>query len=225
MTPPQLAGNAPILDIFQPVEINLVKPLRYELGFAGFYSVNGRLCQGLHLDKPLLGNARFYCCTAAIAGAYVVVIVFDFYQRALSLQVFYDCLSCFIAIHAGILRIIIYNLGIIGHHVDNFQIMPQTNFEVVRVVCRCNLYHAGSKVHFYIVICYNRNLPVYQRQNQGFAYQVFIPFIVGVDCYGSITQQGFRTGGRQFQIAATIFQGIPQMPEMAGLVFIFHLSI
>ena len=66
---------------------------------------------------------------------------------------------------------------------------------------------------------------MYQRQDQGLAHQIFVAFIVGVDCYGSIAQQGFRTGGRQFQIAAAVLQRIPQMPEMPCLHFVFYFCI
>ena len=154
-----------------------------------------------------------------------MAVVLDLYQCTLCFQIFNNCLSCLITIHAGILRICVHDLCIIGHHVDDFQIVPQTHFKVVRVVCRCDLYHAGSEVHFHIIVCHNRDLTVYQRQDQCLSHQIFVAFIVGVDCYGSIAQQGFRTGGRQFQIAAAVLQRIPQMPEMPCLHFIFYFCI
>ena len=154
-----------------------------------------------------------------------MVIVLDLHQSALCLQIFYNCLSRLIAIHAGILGICVYDLGIIRHHVDNFQVVPQTNFKVVRVVRRCDLYHAGSEVHLHIVICYNGNFTVYQRQDQSLAHQILVPFIIRVYCYGSIAQQSFRTGGRQFQIAAAILERIAQVPEVTSLVLIFYLCI
>ena len=154
-----------------------------------------------------------------------MAVVLDLYQCTLCFQIFNNCLSCLIAIHAGILRICVHDLCIIGHHVDNFQIVPQPHFKVVRVVCRCDLYHAGSEVHFHIIVCHNGDLTVYQRQDQCLSHQIFVAFIVGVDCYGSIAQQGFRTGGRQFQISAAVLQRIPQMPEMPCLHFVFYFCI
>ena len=170
VTPPQLTGNAPVLDVFQPVEINFVEPFRNELGLAALYGINCRLCQRFHLDKPLLGNSRLDGRTAAVAGANIVTVILDFYQCALSLQIFHDCLSCLVAIHARILRVCIHDLCIVRHDIDDFQIMAQTDFKVVRVVCRCDLYHAGSEVHFNIVVCHNGNLTVYQRQDQSLAH-------------------------------------------------------
>ena len=225
MSPPKLTGNTPVFDIFEPVEINLVEPFRNKLRLAAANGINCRLCQWLHLYKPLLGNSRFYGCSAAIASADIVVIIFDFNQCPFCFQIGNNGFPCFVTIHAGILRIIVCNFCIVSHNIDDWQVMPQTNFKVVRVVGWGNLYNACSEVHFYIVIGNNRNFPMYQRQNQSLANQMLIPFIIRVDCNGRITQQGFWTGGCQFQIAAAILQRIPQVPEMTCLVFIFDFCI
>ena len=53
MTPPDLAGDAPVADIVHPVIIGVGPHLRYDFGLAGFNSIDGFFRQGLHADKPL----------------------------------------------------------------------------------------------------------------------------------------------------------------------------
>ena len=54
VTPPELAGDAPVADILEPMEIDLFKALRDKLCLAVFNSVDSRTREGLHADEPLL---------------------------------------------------------------------------------------------------------------------------------------------------------------------------
>ena len=102
--------------------------------------------------------------------------------------------------------------------------MTFCNFKVVRVVGWGNLYNACSEVHFYIVIGNNRNFPMYQRQNQSLANQMLIPFIIRVDCNGSIAQQGFRTGGCDlYKSAFLTYDRIINVPEKSVLILMLYL--
>ena len=58
VSPPQLAGNAPVADIVQPVAVNLGETLRHEFDIPILDRLGSRLCQGFHLYKPLGGNHR-----------------------------------------------------------------------------------------------------------------------------------------------------------------------
>ena len=53
VAPPQLAGDAPVMDILHPVGIGLGKALRHKLDGAVLHHPDGLLGQGLHLHKPL----------------------------------------------------------------------------------------------------------------------------------------------------------------------------
>src|SRR5271155_2998709 len=56
VTPPELARNAPGLDILQPLEVGLFPVFRDEAGLAQPYRLQGRLRQSLGVDIPLLGQ-------------------------------------------------------------------------------------------------------------------------------------------------------------------------
>ena len=72
VTPPQLAGNAPIMHVLHPVDIGLGEALRHELDRAVVHDADGLLGKRLHLDEPLRGDEGLDVVVAAIARADVV---------------------------------------------------------------------------------------------------------------------------------------------------------
>ena len=85
MSPPDLSGNTPVADIFQPVQINLVKTLRHKFQVAVFHCFNSRLRQFIHADEPLLLDQGLHGCVAAVMGSYIMRVGNYLYQIALLL--------------------------------------------------------------------------------------------------------------------------------------------
>ena len=56
VAPPKLAGNAPIMDVFHPIDISLGEALGYELNGSVLHHADGLLGQGRHLHEPLGGD-------------------------------------------------------------------------------------------------------------------------------------------------------------------------
>ena len=154
-----------------------------------------------------------------------MLMIFYFQKSTFCLQICYDCLSCLIAVHACIFRVILYDLSIVCQYIDHFQIMTKSYLKVVRVMCRCDLYNTCTKLHIYIIICDDRDLTVYDRQIQHLAYHIFITIILRIDCYGCITEKCLRTCGCQINISGTVCGLITQMPKMTCLILIFYLCI
>ena len=104
--------------------------------------------------------------------------------------------------------------------------MALTNQKVVGVVCRRDLHTAGSKADFHVFVGNHRNLAPNHRQNQRFANQVCVLFIVRVDGNGGIAKHGFGTGGGNLhKLAFLALDGVADMPEEAGLLAVFHLGV
>ena len=197
VTPPKLAGNAPVTDIFKPMEIYFFKTLRNKAGVAFFHGVYGRACQRFHFDEPLLRHARFDGRAAAVAGADIVRIVFDFDKRTLGFQILDNRFSRFVAVHAGIFRVILGNFRIRRQHIDDFQIMAKPDLKVVGVVGGRDFHDACSEIHFHIVVGDNRDFTVNNRQNERFAHHIFVAFVFRIDRDRRIAQKGFRARGRK----------------------------
>jgi len=225
MTPPQLTGDTPVFDVFHPVIVGLVHTLRDELDLSVADNVDCRFCQRLHLDEPLFGNHRFNGGSAAVAGSYIVGVVLHLQQIALLFQILHDGFSCLIALHACIFAAGSGHGSIIVHHLEDWQVVAASNLIVVRVVCRSDFYNAGTKFHIDIVITDNRNLTVDQRQDDGFANQLLVTFILRVNSNSGIAQHCFRAGGCQDDLSAAVAERVAQMPEVSCLLLIFNLCI
>ena len=66
MAPPQLSRDAPVADVFHPVEIRLFKAVRDKVCLFVMNSSDGRLGKGLHMDKPLERDFRLHDVMAAL---------------------------------------------------------------------------------------------------------------------------------------------------------------
>ncbi len=69
MAPPELTRDAPVVDVFHPVEIRFREALGNEFDRAVLDDANGFYGQRLHFDEPLRGNERLDIIVAAVAGA------------------------------------------------------------------------------------------------------------------------------------------------------------
>ena len=98
-----------------------------------------------------------------IASTNVMRIILDLYKRTFSFEVGNNRLSCLVSVHSGILGIFVGNLCVVGHYIDNRQIVTESYLKVIRVVCRCNLYNAGTKIHFDVVVGNNGDFAFNQR--------------------------------------------------------------
>src|ERR1700681_1766960 len=100
MPPPQLARNAPVINILHPVQINLAIVLRNDRDLAALDGLDCSVGHGLYLDEPLLGKARLNNRTAAVALADRERVIFLADQKSLFLQVGKHPLARFEAVEA-----------------------------------------------------------------------------------------------------------------------------
>ena len=226
MTPPELTGDTPVVNIFHPVGVGLGKTVGNEFGFAILHNTQSFLGKRLHLYKPLCGNNGFHIVVAAVAGTNIVLVLFHLFQKAQFLQVGNDGFAGLVAIHSLILAAQLVDNALIIQNPNGLQIVPQTYLKVIGVVSRSHLYTAGAEFHVHILVSNNGNFPVHQRQQALLADDVLITFVIGVHGNAGVTQHGLGTGGGNDDIAAFLtHDGILQVPEIAGLILIFHLCV
>ena len=82
VSPPKLTADAPVSDVFHPVEIGFFETFRDKFDFAFFDGRNGRFGKRFHFDEPLLADDRLDDGRATITFADVVLIRFDFHEKA-----------------------------------------------------------------------------------------------------------------------------------------------
>ena len=158
VTPPELSGNTPVPDIFQPVKVDLIKTFRNEFQLAGFQCLDCRFCHLFHLYEPLLFYHWLYCSLTAVMGTNCMSMGNHLNQKSQFLQVLYNGLSGFITIHTVILASCKAYGSIIVHYCQFRQLVSSSNFKVVRVMSRSDLNASGTEFFINIGICNHWNL-------------------------------------------------------------------
>ena len=107
MAPPELARDAPVVDVLHPVEVGLLVHLRRKAdglvaAGVGLDGGDGLVGERLNLDEPLRRKARLDNRLAAVAVADVVGVVLDCGQQALFFEIWDDVLAGDVAVEAGV---------------------------------------------------------------------------------------------------------------------------
>src|SRR5437588_6941869 len=97
MSPPDLAADTPVLNVLQPLRVNLL-PMRREKSDQMLAHHRERFLRLWIPQKPLLAYARFDWDFAAIAEAHVVLVGLGFCQQPTLLQNFRSTFARFKAI-------------------------------------------------------------------------------------------------------------------------------
>ena len=103
--------------------------------------------------------------------------------------------------------------------------MTETYLEVIRIVSRSDLNYARTKVHFNIVIGYDRYLTVYDRQYNCLADESRVTLVLGIYCNSGIAEECLGTCCGKLQIAVAVLYLIAEMPEMTCLILICYFSV
>ncbi len=93
MAPPQLAADAPVLDVLHPLEIGLGPVLRHETNAAVLHALDRGLGERRDAHIPLIGEPRLEHRVATIATRNLVRVRLDLLDQAQRLEVGDDLLA------------------------------------------------------------------------------------------------------------------------------------
>ena len=130
MAPPNLAADAPVLNFFQPLRVDLF-PMRGKEANEMIAHDAERFLRFRIAQKPLLAEPRFNRHFAAIAETDIVFVRFRFRKQ---FSLFQD-LRCFMARFESVESIQFRDRRTIDpaiwhKHVENRQVVPLANFEI-----------------------------------------------------------------------------------------------
>ena len=129
---------------------------------------------GLTLDVPLQRQVRLDDRLAAVALAHRIAVVVDLLQQPLVLQVGDHVGARLEALHApGTGAAVLVDDPGLVEDVDGRQVVAQADLEVVEVVGRGDLDHAGAELAIDVLVGDDRDLAVDQRQHHRLADQVW----------------------------------------------------
>ena len=201
MPPPDLAADAPVLDVEHPFEVGLL-PLRgHDAGGAGLHRLDRLFGQRLDVDVPLQGEVGLDDGLAAVAFPDGIGVGLDLLQESQFFKIGDDLAARFIALQPPVGAAVLVDEPGIVEHVDEFEVVALADLEVVEVVSRRDLHHPGAEFAVDVVVGDHRDLPAEQRQNHALADQVGVALVLGVDRHRGITEHRLRTGGGDDQEA------------------------
>ncbi len=230
LSPPQLAGDAPVASVLHPMTVGIHVFLGNELRATAFHRLQGGGGQLLHLQEPLGGKFRFDHRIRPLAVSHRRGVVFHLQQVAGFLQHLHDLLAGHetVLTHQD-LRFLV-QFSVIVDDFQHGQVVPQADFIVVHVVRRRHLQAAGTEVHLHVIVLDHRDLPVDERDEHLLAFQPEMPLVLRIHADGGIGHDGLRTRGGNDQelvrgLAVAVGDVVFQVIEMALGVFVFHFVV
>ena len=220
MPPPQLARNAPIADVAHPLKIFGAPVFRQDHDVAALDGSDGRLCQWLHLYKPLRRGARFDNGAATVACPHRMCVLGDLIEQAGRIQVRHNSFSRLETVQSRIGSCRGAHFCVIGHDVDFRQFVPAPDFEIVRIVRWGDFYGARPKLAVHDKIVDDWNFPVHQRKKNHFADQMLIAGVARMNGHGGIAEHRFGPRRRNHNKFVRPHDRVANMPEMALPLFV-----
>ena len=181
VAPPELAGDAPVANIFEPVGAGGALIIGDHFDKAVEDDFLRRLGERLHFHEPLRGEARFDNGFAAVAGADGVRVLGDAVDEAELFEVSDNASAGDEAFEAGIFSGGFAHVGVVSHHVNFGEIVALADFEVVGIVRGRDFDYAGAEFAVDVGVRNDGNFAVHQRQHYFFADEVFVAVVVGMD--------------------------------------------
>ena len=228
VAPPELARDAPGLDVAHPLEIGARPALGHEADAARFHRLDRRPGEGLGVDIPLVGQPRLDHRAGAVAVGHGVEVRLDPLDQVLRLQVGQHACARVRAVEAAVGRgraLVQPGLGV--EQVDDVEPVPAADLEIVEVVGRRDLHRARALFRVGIRIGDDGQAAADQRQHGVAADEAAIARVVGVHGDGGIAQHGLGPGGGDGDVRARPpLQRIADMPEPAVLhLALLHLQV
>ncbi len=212
MAPPELARDAPVVDVPHPLEVRLGILFGRKADVALLHRGNCRVGQRLNPDKPLGRKQGLNDRLAAVALADGVDVVAHPGQHLLHFKIGENLLPCLVAVEAGIGAGCLVHVRRLVHHLDRGQPEPLPQSEIVGVVRGRHLDRAGAELAADPGVGHDGDLAPGQRQAEHLSVQVGIAFIVRMNGDGDIAQHGLGAGSRHSDGACFPHDRVANLP-------------
>ncbi|KAF5036847.1 hypothetical protein DSECCO2_570890 [anaerobic digester metagenome] len=214
VAPPQLARDAPVADVVQPVEVGLV-PLGRPDGRAAVLHRGPRLLgQGLDGHEPLLGHEGLDGRLAAVALVDLVLVGLLGHQGLAGPKILDDERAALGGAQAAILlgRVVVH-AALVVDDADGFQAVLAAQLPVVHVVGRGDLEAAGAELAVHVGVGDDRDAAAHQGQDDELADHVLVALVLGVHGHGRVAEHGLGADRGHGDEARTVLKGVAQVVE------------
>ena len=180
----------------------------------------------MDLHKPLVGEVGLDDRLGPIAARHHEFVRVDADQQPECLELGDHLLACSITVQTSkARRRVVIDGRVIGKDIDEREGVALTDRVVIEVVSRRDLDATRAEGRVDIVVRDDRNAALGQWQQKVLADKAAVAVIAGVDRHRDIAEHGFRPGGGDHQMAATIGKWVAQMPQEAVFLFGHHFQV
>src|SRR5262249_31070863 len=130
MSPPQLAANAPVADVFHPVEVHPNPTLRVQPQAATADRLDCWHGQWRHAYEPLLRQIGLDDRVAALAAPNWDAVGFGLDQQTPRLEVGDYLLACREALESGVGSAVLVDMAVWRHDHQSWETMPLPHLEI-----------------------------------------------------------------------------------------------
>ena len=249
VAPPQLARNAPVLDVVDPVviggeplaghEAHLLRRAavrRHESRVDRFEAelldrlarkerMRGRRGLGQR-HEPLVGQHRLDHLAGAAAARHHHLVRLLRHQQPRGGEIGQHGLARDVAIEPAILRRrVVVHRRVEMEDRDRREPVPLSDLPVVEVMRRRDLDGAGAELAVDIGVRHDRNRAPGQRQRDALAHERTVALVVRIHRDGHVTQHRLGPRGGDHDRARPIRQRIADLPQLALLFLAVDLEI
>ena len=226
VAPPELARDAPGLDVPHPLEVGLRPGGGFQDGAAVLDRGDGRLGQGGGVHEPLVGEVGLDDDTGAVAVRNHMAGRVDAAQQFQGLELGDHLLAGDKAVEAAIgLGCGIADAAEVVEDVDHLQAVALADLEVVEVMGRGDFHRPRPLLGIGVVVGDDGDQAADDGQPDLLAHQVGIALVLGVHRHGGVTQHGFGPGRGHDDLARAILQRVGEAPEMAIDLALLNLQV
>ena len=193
VSPPELAADAPVVDVLEPLAVAAHEFLGIELDFAVQHGLECDLGQMRHTDIPLLAQTRLHGrIGVTLRIAHLVEVVFHFLHQAGGFQVLRNQLAHHVAVEADVERRLVADGAVGVEDVDGIEVMGFAQVIVVHIVGRGHLQAARTEFDIHVAVFNHGNDTVHQRDDDLVAAQPLVFRVLRIDAHGGIAHNRFR---------------------------------
>ena len=194
MAPPYLARDAPVTDVFHPIEVDPGPACGIKLNFLVLDHVDGRLRQRFHLHEPLQRKPRLHDSVAAVTMPDAVGMFLDFLDQALAFEVLEQPGAALEPVKPLIRTGVFVHGPVFVHDADWIEIMALPHHKVVGVMRGCYFNYAGAEFRINEGVGDDLQLAVEERQYNFFVFETGKPFVVGIKRHRNVAEHSLGPG-------------------------------
>ena len=226
MAPPELPRDAPVLDVLQPLVVDLGPLLGHEACLAARRGLQSRLRHAVHAHEPLVGEHRLDHRLGALRARHHQLVRLGALDEAGLFEVREDALARHEPVEGAIGgRSVFVQLRFERENLDRNELVAHPHLVVVEIVRRGDLHHSGAEFAVHVGVRDDGNEAIGQRKANLAADKVLVAIVLGMHRDRRVPQHRLGARGGDDQMAAAVLERITQVPERAVLVARLDLEV